>query len=195
MESYTLTLGIAGFLIGIASYVPYIRDMLRRQTKPHPFSWFVWGLVSAIAFFAQIMSGGGIGALATGITAIACLLIAVFVAFRDKRRISQLDLFCFIAALFGIGAWRVTHDPLNAVVIVLAVHILGFMPTVRKAYQFPREETLATYVLSLFKWGFGLATLTTFSLTTVLFPAGVFLMNLCFSAMLIVRRRQAVPVK
>jgi hypothetical protein len=191
MDHYKIAFGLAGSVIGIISYAPYFRDMLRRSTKPHPFSWFVWGLVSSIAFYAQIISGGGIGAWTTGITAFACLSIACFAVFLGERRITRLDIICFIGALAGIVAWRITHDPLNAVLIVLVVHILGFIPTVRKAYRFPREETLVNYVLSLFKWGFGLAALSTLSLTTVLFPAGVSAMNLAFSILLLVCRRQS----
>ncbi len=78
MFGYKVVLGIAGSLVGVVSYVPYFRDMLRGTTKPHPLSWFVWGLVSAIAFAAQIVSGGGLGALTTGITALACFSLTGF---------------------------------------------------------------------------------------------------------------------
>jgi hypothetical protein len=191
MTTFTLWLGIAGLLVAVISYIPYFRDIFRRKTKPHPFSWLVWGMVSSIAFFAQVVSGAGIGAWTTGITAIACLAIALIAIYLGERRISGLDIVCFIGAITGMVLWQLTDNPLNAVVVVLIVHVLGFIPTVKKAYTFPQEETVSSYGLSLLKWGLGFLALTSFNLTTMLFPVGVFLMNLSFIVLLLVRRSQS----
>lgn len=188
MSTYIPILGLAGLLVAVISYIPYFRDIFRGKTKPHPFSWLVWGIVSSVAFFAQIVSGGGIGASTTGITAIACISIAILAVQLGERRISRLDIVCFVGAIGGIVLWQLTDSPLSAVIVVLIVHILGFIPTVKKAYTFPEEETISSYILSLFKWGLGLLALTSFNLTTMLFPAGVFLMNLLFVILLLYRR-------
>ncbi len=188
-----IILGSAGALIGLSSYVPYYRDIFRGRTKPHPFSWFVWGLVSSIAFFAQISSDGGIGAWATGVTSLACFSIALSGVFFGEKHITTLDVISFTGALAGIIIWRETHDPFFAVVLMVAVHTLGFVPTFRKAYLRPYEETLLTYILSLFKWGFGLLALSSFTPTTALFPAAIFTMNSTFSLMLFIRRKQLTP--
>lgn len=185
-----IILGTAGALIGLSSYVPYYRDIFRGSTKPHPFSWFVWGLVSGIAFFAQTSSDGGIGAWATGITSLACFSIAISGIFFGEKRITTLDVVSFIGALAGIIIWRETHTPFFAVVLMVVVYALGFVPTFRKAYLRPYEETLLTYILSLFKWGFGLLALSSFTPTTALFPAAVFTMNSTFALMLFIRRKQ-----
>lgn len=196
MTTFTLMLlGIAGLIVSVISYVPYFRDIFKGKTKPHPFSWLVWGMVSSIAFFAQIISGAGIGALATGVTAVACISIALIAVYLGERRISTLDIICFFGALGGIVLWQLTDNPLSAVITVLIVHVLGFVPTVKKAYAFPGEETLSSYVMSLLKWGLGLLALSSFNLTTVLFPAGVFLMNLSFVILLVFRRAKVLQQK
>lgn len=189
MYETQVTLGVLGSLFGLASYIPYFRDIFRHKTKPHSFSWFVWGLVSAIAFSAQTLSGGGIGTWTTGITALACFTIAGLGVFLGEKRIARLDVICFFGAVLGLFLWRETSNPLLAVSIVTLVYALGFVPTFRKAYARPQEETLTTFVLSLFKWGFGLFALASVSLTTVLFPASVLVMNTVFSLMLITRRK------
>ena len=190
MYDYKTILGVAASVISVVSYMPYFRDMFRGETKPHPFSWFIWGLVSAIAFFAQIVAGGGIGAWTTGITAVACLTIAGLAVFFGEHHVSELDVVCFVGAIIGIIAWRVTGNPLTAVIIVLTVHLLGFIPTYRKGYILPHEETLLTYILSCLKWGVGLLALATINPTTALFPAGVLILNIGFSVMLYVRQKQ-----
>lgn len=193
MSDYKTLFGVLGLLIGLASYIPYYVDIFSGHTKPHSFSWFIWGLVSAIAFSAQTLSGGGIGAWATGLTALACFSIAFIGIFLGERRIARLDLICFFGAIFGLFLWRETNTPLFAVSIVAFVYALGFAPTFRKAYLRPYEETLSTFVLSLFKWGLGLLALSTFSFTTILFPAAIFTMNGAFVALLVLRRRAVAP--
>ena len=190
MQGYQALLGAAGALVGLVSYVPYFRDMFRGTTKPHPFSWFVWGLVGAIAFSAQLVSGAGYGVLPTGITALACFAIAGFAVFEKTSRIMPLDVVSFVGALLGIVVWRLTGDPLHAVVIVLCVHFLGFLPTYRKAYYAPHGETRLTFILSFCKWALGLLALGSFTLTTALFPAGVLVLNLSFVVMVTIRRWQ-----
>ncbi|OGG79822.1 hypothetical protein A3A39_00900 [Candidatus Kaiserbacteria bacterium RIFCSPLOWO2_01_FULL_54_13] len=194
MTDYHVVLGGLAVVIGLVSYVPYFRDIVRGATKPHPFSWFVWGFVSGIAFLAQIVKDGGPGAWATGITSIACFVIAAFAFFRGERGITKFDWVCFIGAMAGIVFWRITNEPLSAVIIVTIVDGLGFAPTFRKAYLKPYEETLSTYVLSLLKWGLGLIALTSVNLTTILFPGAIFVMNLGFVVMVLIRRRQLSSV-
>jgi len=190
MGGYHVVLGALAVAIGLVSYVPYFRDIIRGTTKPHPFSWFVWGLVSGIAFLAQVVENGGPGAWATGVTSFSCIAISVFAFSRGEKSITRFDWFCFAGALMGIVLWKVTDNPLSAVIIVTVVDALGFAPTFRKAYVRPYEETLLTYVLSCLKWGLGLIALTSVNLTTALFPGAIFLMNLTFVAMVAVRRRK-----
>ncbi|HUX80927.1 MAG TPA: hypothetical protein VMV38_01235, partial [Candidatus Paceibacterota bacterium] len=154
------------------------------------FSWFVWALMSTIAFSAQIVSGSGIGALSTGITALAGFSIAVVAIFWGEKHISKIDVISLFGAMIGIVFWGITRDPLLAVVIIIGAYALGFIPTFRKAYVRPCEETEVTYVLSLLKWGFGFIALASFNFTTALYPAAIFVMNLIFISMLSVRRAE-----
>lgn len=39
-------IGVTAVLLAFISYAPYIRDILKGRTKPHVYSWFVWGFVS-----------------------------------------------------------------------------------------------------------------------------------------------------
>lgn len=190
MSDYHIALGSLAAVIGIVSYVPYFRDIFSGSTKPHPFSWLAWGLLVSVAFFAQIVKGGGAGAWASGVTALACFAIGALAFKRGEKDITRLDWFCFISSIVSIAFWQLANDPLIAVVIVTLADALAFVPTVRKAFLRPREETLLTYVLSIPKWGLGIIALQSFNLTTALFPASIFVMNVVFVAMIIIRRGQ-----
>src|SRR5438093_346124 len=96
---YHVVLGVAASVAGLAGYIPYFRDIFWSTTKPHLFSWLVWGIVDAIAFFAQVVKGGGPGTWVIGIAALGCFTIALFAIRRGEKSITTIDWICFVAAL------------------------------------------------------------------------------------------------
>ena len=71
----------------------------------------------------------------------------------------------------------------------MAADACGFIPTFRKAFHKPHEETLMEYALSVVKFTIALFALESFNLTTWLYPASLVLTNGLFVAMLLGRRR------
>ena len=140
-------LGIFAIVIGIYSYIPYFRDIVAGRTKPHAFSWFVWALLTGIAFFAQLHGKG------------------------------------------GAGAW-VTDDPVGSVILITIIDALAFVPTFRKSYHKPNEETASTYSLSALKFAVAIAALSTVSVTTALYPLSLVVTNGVFVMMLLSRRKR-----
>lgn len=184
-----LIIGSAAAVLGILSYYPYYRDIFRGTTKPHVFSWLVWGLLTGIAFFAQLTSGAGSGAWVTGSTAFLCLTIAALALVRGERHITKTDWLCFGGALLGLLLWQLTDNPLLAVLLVTATDALAYIPTFRKSYLRPFEETLSTYIVSTIKFILGLIALNAYTPTTWLYPAALVLMNGAFVLMVIIRRQ------
>lgn len=100
MEYKTL-LGLIATIIGLIGYVPYFRDIFKNKTKPHLFSWLILGLLTVIAFVAQVVEGGGAGAWVTGFTAAICFIVAALALFKGEKNITKSDWFCFVGALLG----------------------------------------------------------------------------------------------
>jgi hypothetical protein len=59
--------GVLSLIISVVSYVPYARSIFVANTKPHAFTWLVWGTVMAITFFAQLSDKAGAGSWGDGI--------------------------------------------------------------------------------------------------------------------------------
>lgn len=187
MDYYVL-LGILAVIVGLVGFIPYYIDIIRRRTKPHAFSWFVWSLILFIGFSAQISKGAGSGAWITGAQAAACFTVFVFSLFLGEKEIVLLDKVSLLAALFGIGLWVLLNNPLYSVIVVTIVDAVGFIPTYRKAYKKPREETIKMYALSGTGFGISLLALQAVNLTTVLYPASLILTNWLFVIMVMIRR-------
>ena len=190
-DSYFGFLGLLALTIGLISYIPYFRGILANKTKPHAFSWFIWGLLTAIAFFAQVTSGAGPGAWVTGFSAIVCFIIVGFALVKGEKKITPSDWATFIAALATLPIWYATDNPLYAIILITLIDALGFYPTFRKSWHKPQEEVTVTYSLSAVKFAIALGALQNLNWTTALYPASLVFMNGAFVIMVLWRRNVA----
>lgn len=190
VSDYHTLLGFLAVGIGIVGYIPYYRDIYRGTTKPHPFTWIGFGLLNAITFVAQVVTGGGPGAWVTAITTVATFGIAILAFRQGEKKITLFDWICFGGALIGIVLWKMTSDPFSAVVIVTAADLLAFAPTFRKVFLKPNEETASLYFMSILKYGISLFALTTFNLTTAFFPVAITIANAAIVVLILIRRSQ-----
>ena len=173
-----------------AAFVPYIRTIIHGTTKPHVFSWFIWGTTTFVVFLAQLKGKGGVGAWPIGVSGVITIFIA-FLAFvkRSDITVTKVDWLFFISALSSLPLWYLTSDPLWAVVILTTVDVLGFGPTVRKVYNFPHSESLLFFALFAARNFIVIGALETYSVTTVLFPAVIAAACMLLMAMARYRRR------
>lgn len=188
MIDFKLILGGMAVLAGVIQYAVYIKDVLGGKTRPHAFSWFVWGLPCGVIFVAQFLSGGGAGTWATAMTAVLCTMIFVLSLFYGEKNITKLDWISLFVALFSILLWIIVKDPLGSVILITIIDVVGFAPTIRKSIQKPNEETLNTYVFGGLKWILALFAMSNFSLAIWLYPVAMVAANWSFVGMLVVRR-------
>lgn len=173
-------LGVISVIIGVLGYIPYFLDVQSGNTKPHAFTWFIWAFLTLVAFVAQVQQGGGAGSWALGFTALASLIFMAYGIKHAKQTIATVDWVFFILALVALALWPLTQSPLWSVVMITVIDILAFVPTFRKSYEHPYEETLLTYAASAIKLGISLFALETFNLTTALYPASLVVTNTLF---------------
>jgi hypothetical protein len=172
------------------AFFPYIRSILIGRTKPHVFSWVIWGSTTFIVFLAQLEDGGGAGAWPIGISGLITFYIA-FLAYRRKSDISvsKVDWIFFTAAMASIPVWHLTSDPAWAVVLLTAIDVIGFGPTIRKAFAHPYDEDLSFFALFALRNLLVVMALERYSMATMLFPAVIGTVCLLFISMIVHRRR------
>jgi len=167
-------LSAAAMVLTFAIFIPYIRSILAGRTRPHVFSWVIWGLGTSVVGFAQLAGGGGAGAWPIIVSGFITLYVA-WLAWtrRGDTTITRSDTAFFVAALAAIPAWIVTSDPLWAVVILTAIDLAGFGPTFRSAWVSPHTERINFYGLAAVRNLLVILALERLNVTTVLFPAAV----------------------
>ena len=187
---YKETFAVIAIAITFIAFYPYIRSILQGNTKPHVFSWVIWGATTFVVFLAQLSEGGGVGAWPIGISGSITIFIAVLAYIkRSDVTITRVDWWFFVAALLSLPLWYFSSDPLWAVVILTIVDIFGFGPTFRKVYAQPYSESLIFFALFTLRNSLVILALENYSITTVLFPAVIAFACVLLIVMVMYRRR------
>lgn len=185
-----LLFGIISSIVAIVCFVPYLRDIFRRQTQPHAYSWLVWAILQTVGVAAQLKDGAGYGAWALAISAVFCFTIFILSFKYGTRNITRFDGVCLFASLIAIAFYFSLENPLWAIVVVAVVDFVGFLPTFRKGWEEPATETPSTFALSALANLLSLFALQHYSITTVLYIASLFFTNSSFVAMILWRRKK-----
>ena len=187
---YNEFLSAAAITLTFVAFYPYLRGIIQGQVKPHVFSWVIWGSTTFVVFLAQLQAGGGVGAWPIGVSGAITLLIAVLAYVkRADLTITGADWFFLVAAISSLPLWYATSDPMWAVVVLTAVDLLGFGPTIRKAYAEPHSESLTFFGILAARNIIVVMALERTSVATVLFPAAIAVACILFMTMIVYRRR------
>ena len=174
----------------LLAFVPYIRAIVNGTTRPHVFSWVIWGATTFVVFLAQLEGRGGVGAWPIGVSGTITLGIAgLAYVKRADMTITQADWLFLVSALSALPLWYLTSDPVWAVVILTTVDVLGFGPTARKVYRFPHSESVLFFALFAARNLIVILALEHYSVTTVLFPAVIAAACMLLIALALYRRR------
>lgn len=177
--------------LSIFSLLPYIIDILKKKTKPHLYSWLVWTPLTFFAYFSQLAGNAGPGAWTTGITAVLCLAVLTLTLFRGSRDITYIDNLSLLGVIVAALFWFYFQSPLATIIWVTTIDALGFVPTIRKSYKTPFEETLLTHILSVAKHLLSVLAITNLSFLTAVYPVTIGIANIIL-VLVLLRQRKAI---
>ncbi|HVV66605.1 MAG TPA: hypothetical protein VHB72_00845 [Candidatus Saccharimonadales bacterium] len=183
-------IGIAAVILSFVAYAPYFRDIFARKAKPHPYSWFVWGLTSILIFALQISHGGGAGAYTTASVAFISFAVCLL-AYRNDgiKDITTTDTAMLIMALIATALWLFAKQPTLSMILLIAADMCGFAPSIRRAWYNPYGETATMWGTNAMRHTLSIFALQKYSLLTLLNPVVWAIGNFCFTLMLIFRRQ------
>lgn len=183
------TFAVVAALLAIAGNLPYLWDIFKGRVKPHPYTWFVWSIVSCIIFFGQIAKGAGIGALPTGASEIFTVVIFLFSLKFGFKGITRTDTIFLILALLGLVPWIITKDPTLSVIIAVGIDLIAFVPTLRKTWKYPATETPILYGSNVLRHVLALFSLQAYNVATTLHSIAMIITNTVMTGIILFRKR------
>lgn len=188
-EIFLLLVAIAASLYG---YIHYGKQIPGRGLKPRPFTWLIWGILSTCVSVIQIKHGASLGTVGALLGAASGYILAGMSWYYGKRRVYKTDVVSLVLAGCVLTAWAFVGDAIT-VVMATTVYMIGFIPTVARAWKAPYKEGRLTFAMSVLKYTISFILLGSVSVETAVYPVGLALANLAFLVVLAARRRQKAP--
>ena len=171
------TLAFIAALVAFGGNIPYLRDAVAKRVRPHPYTWFVWTVVSGITLAGQIAKGAGVGALPAAVAELFTVIILIYSLRYGFKHVIKSDNYYLAAALLGLIPWLLTKDPTWSVVIAVGIDLIAFTPTIRKTYRRPATETPALYGANVLRHVLTLFSLQSYNVATTLHSIAMIVTN------------------
>ncbi len=173
--------------------VCYVRSVLRRETRPHVFTWLIWTLSTGTIAVIQFLNEAGPGAWATIVATGNCLAVTLLAVKYGEKNITRSDRVALVMAIAALALWAITDNALIAALLLTAVDGFGYYPLLRKSYDKPREEFVWLYLLSNIKHLLSISAMTSYVFINLVYPGTIFFLNSAFLIMIAIRRHQLRP--
>jgi len=171
-------LGITSGLLAIVAVVPYIRDIIKKTTRPERASWLIWTVLGGIAFFSQLAKGATNSLWMTALSTLCVLTVFLLSLRHGEGGLVKRDIIALLIAFLGIVLWYFTKDATIALLIVIGVDLSGSVLTIIKSYRDPESETLSTWILASISGLFGTLSVGSFSWVLLIYPLYILLANM-----------------
>ena len=185
-----IAFAIAAVLLASLRYGTYFYTIYKGETKPHAFSWLLWGTVTGIGTLAQFELDGGPSAWALAFVSISCLMISVISFFIGERDYAKSDWIALIACFLAIPVWKATDNPLAALGIIIIIDMLTYYPTIRKSYNKPQTEPPISYGFAGMRYFLMLFAIPDPTWQTLMYPFFLMATDWGFAVFIVIRRAQ-----
>lgn len=183
-------IGVIAVVLTFIAYIPYYRDILKGKTRPHIYSWSLWGLLTILLIALQIKGGAGPATWVTAAAGLLCIGVVFLSLKNGKKDITTSDTIVAILALLAIVFWLLIHQPVISITLVILADILAFIPTVRKSYHDPYAETLSLYVTNALRFILAFFAVEHYTYLSSSWIVAWVIGNTLLSILLVVRRNQ-----
>lgn len=150
-HSYNLFFGILGSIISIIAFIPYLKAIFKKTTRPSGPSWWTWTILTFVAVTSSWFAGASWQVLILPVwLCFSQLLVAILSIKHGDNNWDWLNKTCVATALLGILLWLVTGQPLVALFISIAADFLASVPNFRHTWKNPEQENRLGWTLG---WG------------------------------------------
>ena len=190
LDGWRDALGLLSVALAVLAAVIYIAQTLRGEVRPHPLSWFLFGVLSLTGYWVQRDQGARQGSWTLlAMTLICFLFVAAVSVARGERSFSRAE-WAFVAAAGAVFAlYMFTRDANIAAALTTAIDALGYGPTFTRGWSYPRKDSVTSFAINGAKFVPSLMAMDPISFATSFYPATLLVLNTAVAIMLLMRRR------
>ena len=180
---------LASLIAVVGAFFPYLRDIFRKKTKPHAYTWLIWVITQGTATTALWYGRGGWALLTMIIGTFFVFLIFLLSLKYGTRNITKGDTVVLTLALLAIVIWWQLNNPVLAVIMVSAIDVAGYLPSFRKVFYEPWSETMMSWAVFSLANIFNILSLSAYNFFTLTYLISITAANLILLAIGLTRRK------
>lgn len=190
-----LIISLIAVVLDIYGYFPYFRDIFRKKTKPHLYTWLIWAITQGTATVI-IWQGGGKYAVLSFVLGTILVVSIFLLSFKyGTKNITRSDIYVLFVALSAIIVWWGLENPLLAILMVSVIDGLAYIPTIRKSFEEPWSETLLFWFVMASINILIIISISEYNLLTVTYPATLLALNIFVWCVCFFRRKMVLKPK
>ena len=182
-------LGLLSVAIAIAAAAIYVYQTLRGEVRPHPLSWFVFGVLSGVGYWVQRDEGAAQGSWALLAMTLICFLFVAASVARGERSFSKPEWAFVAASAAAFVLYLSTREANVAAALITLIDALGYGPTFVRGWSEPNKDSVASFALNAAKFVPSLMAMDPITFATSFYPATLLVLNTAVSVLLVARRR------
>jgi len=195
LASWRDALGLLSVAMAIAAAIIYILQTLRSEVRPHPLSWFLFGVLSATGYWVQRDQGAHQGSWTLLAMTIICFLFVAVSVVRGERTFSRREWAFAIVGGAVFTLYLFTREANVAAALTTIVDALGYGPTFVRGWTYPRKDSITSFALNGAKFVPSLIAMDPISFATSFYPATLLVLNTAVAFMLLMRRRGSTQTR
>jgi hypothetical protein len=157
--------------------------------RPHPLSWFLFGVLSATGYWVQRDEGAHQGSWTLLAMTIICFVFVVASLARGERSFSRQEWAFAVAAGAVFVMYFFTKQANLAAALTTVIDALGHGPTFVRGWTYPRKDSVTSFALNSAKFVPSLMAMDPISFATSFYPATLLVLNAAVAIMLAMRRQ------
>ena len=166
-------LGILSVILAVLAAVIYIAQTLRGEVRPHPLSWFLFGILSLTGFLVQRDEGARQGSWTLMAMTVICFLFVAASVARGERSFSRREWAFAVAGGAVFVVYLFTRQSNVAAAMTTLVDALGYGPTFVRGWSQPKKDSVASFALNGVKFVPSLMAMDPLSFATLILPGDV----------------------
>ena len=182
-------LGLLSVATAIVAAIIYVVQTIHGEVRPHPLSWFLFGVLSATGYWVQRDEGAHQGSWTLLAMTIICFVFVAASVARGERSFSRQEWSFAVAGGAIFVLYLFTREPNVATALTTIVDALGYGPTFVRGWSHPRKDSVTSFALNGVKFVPSLMAMDPISFATSFYPATLLVLNTAVSTTLLLRRR------
>ncbi len=140
-----MALMVLSGIFSVVALVPYVRSIIKGETKPAKSTWLIWAVLD-IMIFTGMLAEGTLNGQIIGVIFGTWTVVVLAMKYGIPGW-TRLDKWCLSGTSFGILLWLIFNNPVWSIVVALSIMSVGSIPTFASVWHDPSRENKLAWTL------------------------------------------------